>query len=104
ETAPPPGYDLPADVFSDLITIDATNAGGTLPVTTFDDPRTLSSLAVQKLDASSGASLAGAEFTLWSDVAPAGVGPEDTVVDTCTSGGNGRCSVGGLDFGSYYWE
>ena len=104
ETQAPPGYDLPANPFSNPITINADNAGTTLPVRTFRDPRATSRLVVHKVDATNQASLAGADFTLWLDEAPAGIGPEDTVAGTCTTGVLGRCHVEDLDFGTYYWE
>ena len=61
----------PATPFSDPITINADNAGTTLPVRTFRDPRATSRLVVEKLDATNQAALAGADFTLWLDEAPA---------------------------------
>ena len=106
ETQAPPGYDLPADVFSDPVTINAGNAGTTLPVRTFTDPRSLSRLVVEKLDATNQAPLDGAEFTLWLDADGNGGPPTaaDTSIDSCTTGANGHCAVENLDFGTYYWE
>ena len=66
ETAAPTGYDLPADRFSDPITIDATNAG-TVTTTQMEDPRTPGTLVVLKTDAGTDEPLADAEFTLWLD-------------------------------------
>jgi uncharacterized surface anchored protein len=104
ETAAPTGYLLPGDVYSDLITIDATNAGTTLPVTTFADPRKVSELTVEKLDEANGVPLSGADFALWdADGTPADRS-DDTVVDTCTTDAGGTCTIGALDFGTYYWE
>ena len=106
ETQAPPGYDLPADVFSDPVTINAGNAGTTLPVRTFTDPRSLSRLVVEKLDATNQAPLDGAEFTLWLDGDGNGGPPTaaDTSIGNCTTGANGQCAVENLDFGTYYWE
>ncbi|WP_036958993.1 SpaA isopeptide-forming pilin-related protein, partial [Promicromonospora kroppenstedtii] len=107
ETAAPTGYDLPADRTSSMVTIDASTAGTDLPPTTFADPRLPSELTVLKLDAETDETLADGVFSLYRDADGDGVGvlpdPDDELVDECTTGGDGTCSVGGLDFGDYYW-
>ncbi len=105
ETAAPTGYQLPVDVFSAPITVDTTNAGTTLPVRSFDDPRILSELTVHKVDATDDEPLAGAQFQLFHDTNPVGPDAGDVLVDTCTTTlPDGTCTVMGLDFGRYYWE
>ena len=105
ETAAPTGYQLPVDVFSASITVDTTNAGTTLPVRSFDDPRVLSELTVHKVDATDDEPLAGAQFQLFHDTNPVGPDAGDVLVDTCTTTlPDGTCTVVGLDFGRYYWE
>ncbi|WP_275002002.1 SpaA isopeptide-forming pilin-related protein [Promicromonospora iranensis] len=108
EVAAPAGYDLPDDRTSAMVTVDASTAGTELPATAFADPRLLSALTVQKLDAQTEDPLAGGVFRLYRDTDGDGVGvapdPDDDLVDECTTTGDaGSCSVGGLDFGDYYW-
>ncbi|MDA8437065.1 MAG: SpaA isopeptide-forming pilin-related protein, partial [Actinomycetales bacterium] len=98
ETKAPTGYQLPAVTVSAPIVINAANAGSTFAVTTFADPQILSSLTVKKLaEGENGAPLAGAEFDLrQNDV-------NGTTVGSCTTGGDGTCTIGGLPFGTYVW-
>ncbi|MFC4001442.1 SpaA isopeptide-forming pilin-related protein [Prauserella oleivorans] len=75
--------------------------------------RRLSELAVEKRDAADRSVLPGAGFDLYSDTDGDGDGgagltddapdPDDTLIDSCTTGEDGRCSIGELDFVSYYW-
>ncbi|HEY9408853.1 MAG TPA: SpaA isopeptide-forming pilin-related protein [Jiangellaceae bacterium] len=105
EVSAPVGYDFPADRYSDLIVIDASNAGDEFAPFTFSDPQTRSVLSVLKLDATTGEPLAGAVFQLYQDT-EAGEAPDsDTPIgDPCvTSETDGTCSVGDLLFGTYYW-
>ncbi len=95
ETAAPPGYNLPATTLSSPITIDAANAGTTLTVTKFQDPQILSEIDVTKVDASTGADLAGAVFGLRTTALGADI-------TTCTTPANGLCKFTGLAFGTYY--
>ncbi|MFD2797724.1 collagen binding domain-containing protein [Promicromonospora vindobonensis] len=108
EVAAPAGYDLPDDRTSAMVTIDASTAGTELPVTAFADPRLLSALTVQKLDAETTDPLPGGVFRLYRDTDGDGVGagpdPDDELIDECTTTGDaGSCSIGALDFGDYYW-
>ena len=97
EEKPPTGYQLSNPSTQGPITIDASNAGTTQTLT-FSNPHTLSSLTVKKVDAESNAPLAGATFELHSGSATG------TLVGTCsTTLPSGTCSIGSLDFGSYYW-
>lgn len=104
ETVAPPGYDLPDDQYSVIITINAANAGTEIPPTDFFDPRRPGTLIVHKVDDTDDEPLAGAMFDLVLDdgdgVYEAG---EDTVVGGCTTNATGTCSVGDLDFGTYFW-
>ncbi|PZF81387.1 hypothetical protein C1I92_21310 [Jiangella anatolica] len=97
ETAAPPGYDLPDDPYSAFVNVTAENAGTELEPLTFFNPRKPGELAVLKLDDSDDAPLAGAQFELHEDDAD---GP---IVGSCTTGDDGTCSVGDLDFGTYVW-
>ena len=102
---PPTGYELPDEVFSELIVINAANAGELVSTVTFEDPRVDSSLRVKKIDEQDDTVLAGAGFTLWQDGGDGVVDSGDeSVAGTCVTADNGRCSVGDLDFGAYYWE
>lgn len=104
ETAAPTGYELPDDVVSDPIIIDASNAGDEITTTVFDDPRTPSELTVEKLDAADEAPLAGAVFDLVLDDGDSVYESDiDAVVDSCTTGDDGICTIGDLDFGTYFW-
>ncbi|RIQ16362.1 MSCRAMM family protein, partial [Jiangella rhizosphaerae] len=96
EIAAPRGYELPGDVVSDPVVIDASNAGGEITRAVYRDPRLLSELSVHKVAEDTGESLPGAVF----DLVLAG---GDVVVGTCTTGDDGLCTVGDLDFGDYYW-
>jgi uncharacterized surface anchored protein len=97
ETAAPQGYALPDDATSDPVLIDASNAGGELTRVVVHDPRLLSELSVHKVAEDTGESLPGAVFDLVLE------GDDDTVVGTCTTGDDGLCTVGDLDFGDYHW-
>ncbi|MCP2253587.1 Cna protein B-type domain-containing protein [Prauserella aidingensis] len=87
----------------------ALEPGGTGQCTAVN--RRMSELTVEKLDADDGSTLPGAEFELYRDTDSDGTDgtsqdapdADDYRVDTCTSGGNGRCAIGDLDFGDYYW-
>ncbi|WP_157987708.1 MSCRAMM family protein [Jiangella endophytica] len=96
ETAAPQGYDLPGDTVSAPVVIDASNAGGELTQVVVHDPRQLSELTVHKVAEDTGDSLPGAVFDLV-------LADGDIVVGTCTTGDDGLCTVGDLDFGDYYW-
>jgi uncharacterized repeat protein (TIGR01451 family) len=110
ETRAPTGYDLPAETVGEPIVIDSADAGD-VQERTLSDPRRQSRLDARKLDAATGAPLAGARFELYHDIDGDGEGgltdsapdPDDTMVGARTSAGDGRCGVGGLDFGTYYW-
>ncbi|WP_162605512.1 MSCRAMM family protein [Jiangella ureilytica] len=96
ETAAPPGYDLPDDPSSELVTITAENAGTQLEPLAFSNPRTPGTLTVLKLDAADDAPLAGAQFDLIDE-------DGDTLAGSCTTGDHGTCSIGDLGFGTYHW-
>ncbi|MCT2581764.1 SpaA isopeptide-forming pilin-related protein [Actinophytocola gossypii] len=66
--------------------------------------RALSELTVRKLDAGTGAPLAGATFDLVRDDGDGTYEPGvDPVAGTCTTEAEGRCTVDELDFGTYFW-
>lgn len=71
---------------------------------TVTNERQQGQLTVLKVDGS-GAPLAGATFALWQSTDDV-IGSEgDEVVDTCTTGGDGTCTIDGLDWGfSYFWQ
>ncbi|WP_152690719.1 SpaA isopeptide-forming pilin-related protein [Jiangella alkaliphila] len=96
EIAAPQGYALPDDTVSEPVVIDASNAGGELTQVVVHDPRLLSELSAHKVAEDTGESLPGAVFDLV-------LADGDLVVGTCTTGDDGLCSVGDLDFGDYYW-
>lgn len=99
ETAAPEGYEIPGYPMVGAIRIDAVNAGGPIIQSGLADPQTLSALTVEKKDAVTGAELDGAVFDL-RKVAADG---SETTYATCTTQG-GRCTVGELEFGTYYWH
>ncbi len=104
ETAAPTGYTIPTPAFSDPITIDASNAGGTFPVTTFADPHKLSNIKVQKHDATlNGALIDGATFQLWLDNGDGSFNAaSDTKVGGAVSTTGGAYTWSNLDFGVYF--
>ncbi|HEY9292298.1 MAG TPA: SpaA isopeptide-forming pilin-related protein [Microlunatus sp.] len=117
EVSAPPGYQLPDPRYSDMITIDADNAGTDLATITFSDPRITSALTVLKLDGTGSDPLSGAEFELYLDRDGDGEGgatddapdPDDApAIGSCTTGEDpdadpGTCTISDLDFGTYYW-
>jgi uncharacterized surface anchored protein len=104
ETVAPPGYDLPDDPYSVIITINAANAGSEITPISFFDPRRPGTLSVLKVDDTDDALLAGGVFDLVLDDGD-GVyeADEDEVVGSCVTNETGTCSVGDLDFGTYFW-
>ncbi|HEU5043301.1 MAG TPA: SpaA isopeptide-forming pilin-related protein [Nocardioidaceae bacterium] len=62
ETAPPPGYTLPATVSQD-VDLDGDDAGSTAQLT-FEDTQKLSTIVVHKYDEATNVALDGASFTL----------------------------------------
>jgi uncharacterized surface anchored protein len=104
ETVAPPGYDLPADPYSAIITINAANAGTEIAPISFFDPRRPGELTVLKVDDTDDEPLAGAEFDLVLDDGDGTYEPDqDTVVGACVTNASGTCSIGDLDFGTYFW-
>jgi uncharacterized surface anchored protein len=104
EVSAPDGYDLPEDRTTDPIMIDAGNAGDELTTFVVQDPRTLSELSVLKLDATDETPLPGAVFDLVLDDGDGTYeGDQDTFVGSCITGDEGTCTVGDLDFGTYFW-
>jgi uncharacterized surface anchored protein len=104
ETVAPPGYDLPADPYSVIITINAANAGTEIAPISFFDPRRPGELTVLKVDDTDDEPLAGAEFDLVLDDGDGTYeADQDTVVGTCVTNASGTCSIGDLDFGTYFW-
>ncbi|RIQ14360.1 MSCRAMM family protein, partial [Jiangella rhizosphaerae] len=108
EAEAPAGYDLPADRYSGMITIDRDDAGGDLTPSTFTDPQVRSALEIVKLDAVTQDPLAGATFVVRLDdgdgVFETG---DDTVVDPpgeVTTDADGTVGVEGLLFGTYWVE
>lgn len=99
ETAAPTGYTLPGDPVVGPVRVDATNAGTVIAPSEVSDPQILSELTVLKRDASTGALLDGAVFDL-RRIAPDGTA---TTYGSCTTVA-GRCTVGGLEFGTYSWR
>ncbi|MGW1148155.1 MSCRAMM family protein, partial [Streptomyces sp. NPDC002454] len=110
ETAPPPGYDLPANpVFGPLV-LTAANAGTGVTVTannTETAPVT-GDVTVVKQDVETGDPLAGAVFQLWEETngAPGlqtgGTTPDTQVGAACTTPANGACTRT-VEEGTYYW-
>ncbi|MEV7416004.1 SpaA isopeptide-forming pilin-related protein [Streptomyces sp. NPDC089919] len=112
ETAAPDGYDLPVDpVFGPLV-LTPENASQGVSVTAADNrtvvPPARGEVRIHKVDAATGASLAGAEFRLWHEtngtagLQTTGMNP-DTSVGTCTTGADGRC-LRTVEAGTYYWQ
>lgn len=99
ETAAPAGYTLPADPVAGPVTVDAANAGTTIAPATVADPQVRSALTVVKRDASTDSELDGAVFELRRQ----GADGSWTTYGTCTTQA-GRCTVGGLEFGTYAWH
>jgi hypothetical protein len=114
ETAAPTGYNLPTsgDPQSFSITTAAPNVTGLV----FADPRKPSTLIVEKVDEQDNdIKLDGAVFQLWRESGDeTGLQVEepnqDDLIGSCTTGeptdpfdGTGRCAIGNLAFGTYYW-
>ena len=100
ETVAPAGYVLPgspANRSAPTVINAAYAAAGITATVSVNDAQQLSSLAVQKLDTTTNAGVAGATFELWL------AGSPDTKTGQCTTAGAGTCSVSGLGFGTYYW-
>lgn len=107
EVVPPQGYALPS-VVTRTFSISTTELVRVEDA--FADPRLLSKVRVNKVDADNGdAPLNGALFTLFKDSNGDGVlqPVTDTTVGTCAtgdaSGDTGYCTIKDLDFGSYWW-
>jgi hypothetical protein len=102
ESAAPPGYTIPPGVAAGPIVVNAGTAGTTIATAQVSDPRALTSLSVLKVSSTDGSPLPGAVYSLFRATA-ATPGSDDAVVGMCTTNGAGLCSIGGLDFGTYYW-
>ncbi|MER5490603.1 SpaA isopeptide-forming pilin-related protein [Streptomyces sp. NPDC002490] len=110
ETAPPPGYDLPANpVFGPLV-LTAANAGTGVSVTAnnIETVPVTGDVTVVKRDSQTGDPLAGAVFQLWQETngAPGlqtgGTTPDTQVGAACTTPANGACTRT-VEEGTYYW-
>ncbi|MDQ2749519.1 MAG: SpaA isopeptide-forming pilin-related protein [Actinomycetota bacterium] len=108
ETVAPAGYVLPSGIaaYSAAYTLDAAHTGAPAATVSVTDARTLSSLAVRKLDGTTNLPVAGATFMLYRE---ATVGTQNPALDTAlapctTSGSPGACASNQtLTFGTYYW-
>ncbi|MFE9421493.1 SpaA isopeptide-forming pilin-related protein [Kitasatospora sp. NPDC006697] len=109
EVSAPDGYDLPTPAVTTVV-ID-TN-GQNIPVTV-KDTKTVTptgSTSVTKVDAVTGAPLAGGVFQLWHEtngvpgLQTAGANPDTKVGTPCVTPADGVCSADDLALGTYYWQ
>lgn len=99
ETTTPAGHFTAPD---QNVIVSAANTSHSL---TFVDPRQPASIKLKKQD-DIGAPLAGAVFTLYTNVAPTAAprGAGDTITTlTCTSAANGDCTISGILVPGSYW-
>lgn len=89
ETAPPPGYQAVAPL---TVTVPAT---GTVTVVDVEDHVQPATVTLAKVNAESGAPVAGATFDV--RYAPTAGGPFDQDLGTCTTGSDGQCVPPGND-------
>lgn len=109
EVDAPTGYAKDADaVYFSIPGVDSS-ADVVLANPTFENPRKTYPLEVRKVGVTPGSAdvpVEGAVFQLWRDT-DGSTGPQstDTIAGTCTTGSDGRCSVGDQPWGhDYYWE
>lgn len=106
ETEAPLGWVADGDTVYFAIPGADNTAHVVLDSPTFTNPRATHPLTVRKVAKDDGALVPGAVFNLYresNDTAGLQLGG-DTLVDTCTTGSDGECSVPGLAWGeSYYW-
>ena len=104
EVSPAPGYPVPADQTSALVNLNAANAGTTVPVYQFTNPRVPGAAQVLKVDEEdTSVVLTGGTFELYLDDGDGAYGPSDTLVGGCTTNATGTCMLKDLDAGTYFW-
>lgn len=103
EVAPPAGYDLPTDRTGPLVTINAANAGTTIPAYQFTNPRVPGAAEVLKVDEVDRSILAGGTFELYADDGDGVYGDGDTLVGQCTTNAGGTCRLEDFGVGTYFW-
>jgi uncharacterized surface anchored protein len=91
ELLAPSGYDLVTQTSPVTVTVGVTPAVVTVADQLSGQPPT-STLTVKKVDATTGAVLAGAQFAL------------NGTTKTCTTDAQGLCSISGLSTGTYSWH
>ncbi|MCL2422318.1 MAG: SpaA isopeptide-forming pilin-related protein, partial [Micrococcales bacterium] len=103
EVAAPPGHVLPTNRTTPLITLNASNAGSTIPAHYFSDPRLPGTLEVRKVDEADRSLLPGGIFNLYLDDGNGAWDTADLLIGQCTTGASGTCRLAHLDFGTYFW-
>ncbi|MCL2453749.1 MAG: SpaA isopeptide-forming pilin-related protein [Micrococcales bacterium] len=104
EVSPPPGYSLPTDRTTPLVTLNAANAGTTIPAYQFTNPRLPGAAEVLKVDEVDRSVLPGGTFNLYLDDGDGVFDPAaDSLVGQCTTNATGTCRLADLDFGTYFW-
>jgi hypothetical protein len=108
ETHAPAGHTLasPATQNVSVTAAGTCAAGSTQATVTFSDPLVLGTINITKKKAD-GTALAGAVFTLYSNVAPLTgdhTGAGDTIQPslTCTSSASGACQIANVPLGNYW--
>ncbi|MCM2393332.1 SpaA isopeptide-forming pilin-related protein [Streptomyces albipurpureus] len=110
ETAPPPGYDLPANpVFGPLLLeADDLPAGVSVNADNALTPVT-GEVSVEKTETGTGVELSGAVFQLWEEtngipgLQTSGADPDTAIGDPCTTNLVGECAAT-VEVGTYYWQ
>lgn len=105
ETAAPDGHSLPSPASQSVsVSAAATCSTGTPATVTFNDPVVLGTINITKKKPD-GTGLAGAVFTLYTNVAPlAGprADPDAITTLTCTSSASGACQITNVPLGDYW--
>ncbi|NYJ01717.1 putative repeat protein (TIGR01451 family)/fimbrial isopeptide formation D2 family protein/LPXTG-motif cell wall-anchored protein [Nocardioides thalensis] len=104
EVSPAPGYQVPQDRTSPLITINQANGGTEVGPYRFTNNRLPGAAQVRKVDAVTGKVLEAATFDLYRDTDGDGEYDDgDALMGTCTTNETGTCRLEDLDFGTYFW-
>lgn len=103
EVSPPPGFSLPTDRTSPLVTLNAANGGTTMPPYQFTNPRLPGAAQVLKVDEVDRSVLPGGTFNLYLDDGDGVYGRGDSLVGQCTTNTTGTCRLADLDVGTYFW-
>ncbi|EDY47892.1 SpaA isopeptide-forming pilin-related protein [Streptomyces clavuligerus] len=110
EITPPPGYQLPVNPVFGPIVLGPGDVPAGITVTADNAPTPVTGeVSVEKVDATTGAALAGAVFELWEEtndvpgLQTTGATPDTQVNGPCTTDSAGECARI-VEVGTYYWR